>query len=142
MSSNITAPVFGGQKNPTNIAPTETVTFGVNGYSSYTTAGPVTFTAADCVKGTILRDCNGAARADSLPSVAQLLPYAPVGSVVKFKIVNITAGAYTTTVSLGTGMTNGGARAIPQNNWQTFTIVITSSSAATVYTEPTETHNA
>ena len=70
--SNPSSYSFGGQKQPTNIPIPESVIYALKKYDSYSTAGNVTFTATDCLAGFILRDCNGAARADTLPSVAAL----------------------------------------------------------------------
>lgn len=133
---------FGGQKQPSNIPIPESVVYKLSGYDSYATAGNVTFTAADCLKGLILRDTAGAARADALPSVAALVAAGvQVGEVVEFVVANISAGNFASTVALGTGMTFGATRALAQNTCQTYVVVVTGATAATVLTPPATTFN-
>ena len=64
--------------------------------AAVTTAGNVTYTVAQILSGFILRDPNGAARTDTLPTAAQLVagisPLA-VGSSVSFVVMNASDGA-------------------------------------------------
>lgn len=64
--------------------------------AAVTTAGNVTYTVAQILSGFILRDPNGAARTDSLPTAALLVagisPLA-VGTIVSFTVMNASDGA-------------------------------------------------
>jgi predicted RecA/RadA family phage recombinase len=74
--------------------------------ASYSTAGPVTYTAADVLGRTIVRDPNGAARTDVLPTAALLvaaLPGVRVGDVVDCLIVNGADAAEAITLQAGAG---------------------------------------
>lgn len=74
--------------------------------ASYSTAGAVTFTAADILGRTIVRDPNGASRVDVLPTAALLvaaLPGVRVGDVVDCLIVNGADAAETITLTAGSG---------------------------------------
>lgn len=110
-----------------------------------TTASAVTFTAAEVVGGLILRDPNGAGRADLVPTVASL--FAELGSPVKiaglsfdFTIRNTADAAETITLTTNTGWTLSGTMTIAQNNSKTFRVVFTSAAAATVYSLGTVVH--
>lgn len=109
------------------------------------TAGAVTFTAAEVLGGLILRDPNGGARADLVPTAASL--YAELGSPVKivglsfdFTIRNTADAAETITLTTNTGMTMSGTMTIAQNNSKAFRVVFTNASAATVYSLGTVVH--
>lgn len=111
------------------------------------TAGAVTFTAAEMLGGLILRDPAGANRADLVPSAASI--YAALGSPVKytglsfdFTIRNTADAAETITLTTDTGatMTMSGTMTIAQNNSKTFRVVFTSPTAATVYSLGTVVH--
>lgn len=111
-----------------------------------TTAAAVTFTAAEIVGGLILRDPNGAGRADLVPTVASLL--AELGADIKdiaglsfeFTIRNTADAAETITVTTNTGWTLSGTMTIAQNNSKRFKVVFTSPTAATLYSLGTVVH--
>lgn len=77
--------------------------------ATYTTAGAVTYTAADILGGIIMRDCNGAGRTDVLPSAALLLAAMKdeeVGDIIPVLIINNTAaGGFIITITPGAGGT-------------------------------------
>lgn len=59
--------------------------------ASYATVGAQTYTAADILSGTIVRDCAGASRSDTLPTAALLvaaLAGAQVGDIITCDIIN------------------------------------------------------
>lgn len=102
------------------------------------TAGNITFTAAQVLNGTILRDCAGANRTDILPTAAQLVAAinglsvygntAAVGTEIPLTIMNTSAGAFTDQVTMGTGGSPGTANAtatIAQNTSRSFRIMLT-----------------
>lgn len=105
------------------------------------TAGNVTYTVAQVLRGILARDPNGASRTDVLPTAAQLVAAiaakygaAQVGMRVRWMLVNASAGAFTITVTLGAGMTSkvGGTQlsaAIAQNASRTYYFVLTNVSA-------------
>lgn len=116
------------------------------------TAGNVTFTGLQVLNGTILRDTGGVNRTDVLPTAAALvlaLNSVGVTSVytqttpqteLTLTIYNISAGAFTNQITMGTGGTSGTPNtllAISQNGSRTFRIFITNavlgSEAYTVY---------
>lgn len=101
--------------------------------STITTAGAVTFSAAEVAGGLILRDPNGAGRADLVPTAANLLaaiPSAQVGQAIKFTIRNTADAAETITVTTNTGVTLSGTMTIAQNNSKSFMAVFTNVTAA------------
>ena len=61
--------------------------------------------------------------------------------MVEFYVANISAGAYSTTISLGAGMTVGATRVLPQYYTQRYQVIVTSATAATVLTAPAITYN-
>lgn len=70
--------------------------------TNITTAGAVTYTAAQIVGGIILRDCNGGGRTDVLPSATNLLAALPglnIGDTIKCRIINTSTGATSITIS-------------------------------------------
>lgn len=106
--------------------------------STLTTAGVVALTADQILGGLILRDPNGAGRADTFPTAAAV--YAAVNSPVngtnlsfEFTIRNTADAAETITMSTATGLTLSGVMTIAQNNTKKFLWVQTSPTAATVY---------
>lgn len=110
-----------------------------------TTASAVTFTAAEILGGLILRDPNGAGRADLVPTAAQL--FSELGSPVKiaglsfeFTIRNTADAAETITLTTNTGMTMSGTMTIAQNNTKTFKVVFATPTTATVYSLGTVVH--
>lgn len=97
-----------------------------------TTAGAVTYTAAQVLGGLILRDPNGAARSDVTPTAALLnaaIAGAAVGASFEFTIRNTADAAETITVTAGTGVTLSGTMTIAQNNSKRFLAVITAVSS-------------
>jgi hypothetical protein len=113
--------------------------------TTISTAGAVTFSAAEIVGGLILRDPNGAGRADLVPTAANL--YAELGSPLKvtglsidFTIRNTADAAETITLTTNTGMTMSGTMTIAQSNSKTFRIVFATASTATVYSLGTVVH--
>lgn len=113
--------------------------------STITTAAAVTFSAAEILGGLILRDPNGAGRADLVPTAADL--YAELGSPVKyvglgfdFTIRNTADAAETITLTTNTGMTMSGTMTIAQNNTKLFRVVFATPTTATVYSIGTFVH--
>jgi hypothetical protein len=87
------------------------------------TAGAVTFSAEEVLGGLVLRDPNGAGRADLLPTAAALVA---------------ADGAETITLTPNTGITVPDTASVAQNNTAEYLIVFTSvtpgSEAAVCYT--------
>lgn len=120
---------------------------------SINTAGNATYTAAQVLNGTILRDANGANRTDVLPTAAQLVAalnnlgvstvygkIAQVGTEIPLTIMNTAGGAFTVQITMGTGGTSGTANVlstIAQSTSKSFRILLTNvtpgSEAYTVY---------
>jgi hypothetical protein len=105
------------------------------------TAGAVTFSAEEVLGGLVLRDPNGAGRADLLPTAAALVAAfngAVVGAGVRFILRNTADGAETITLTGNTGITVPGTASVAQNNTAEYLIVFTSvtpgSEAAVCYT--------
>lgn len=101
-----------------------------------TTASAVTYTAAEVLGGVILRDPNGAGRADLFPTAASLLAAMPgvqVGASFRVLVRNTADAAETITMTTNTGLTLSGTMTIAQNNSKEFLVVITSTSTATIY---------
>lgn len=115
-------------------------------YTSVTTkstAGAVTYTAAEFTGGLILRDPNGAARTDVTPTAALLyteLGDPEVGSTFEVVIRNTADADETITMSGGSGVTISGTATIAQNNTKVFLGVFTSASAVTLYSVGTFVH--
>jgi len=102
------------------------------------TAGAVTYLAAAILGGLILRDPNGAARADLMPTAASILaamqnPPITDGLSFEFTIRNTADAAETITLTANTGVTLSGVMTIAQNNSKTFKMVFAQSGAAVVY---------
>lgn len=111
------------------------------------TAAAVTFTVTQVLGGLILRDPNGAGRADLLPTAAALVAAingAEIGTGFEFTIRNTADAAETITVTTNTGLTLSGTMTIAQNNSKRFAVVLTNvtagSEAATVYSLGTVVH--
>lgn len=89
--------------------------------TSITTAGNVTYTAAQLLSGIIVRDPAGGARTDTLPTAALLvaaIPGAEVGDTVKCYLINGADAAEAITVAAGAGGAFDAAQAeaiIPRN---------------------------
>jgi hypothetical protein len=82
--------------------------------ASITTAGAVTYTAAQILSGIVKRDPNGASRTDVLPTAALIVAAmaakmgsAKVGDMFDFLVINEADAAETITHTLGAGMTSG-----------------------------------
>ena len=114
--------------------------------ATYSTAGAITMTAADLIGGIILRNTNGAGRADLVPTVASLFTAVgePKGDIsglsFEFVIRNTAGAAETITVTTNTGWTLSGTMTIAQNNSKRFKVVFTSPTAATLYSLGTIVH--
>lgn len=111
------------------------------------TAAAITMTAAQLLAGIILRDPNGAGRADLVPTAANLraaLPGIEVGSGFEFTIRNTADAAETITVTTNTGATLSGTMTIAQNNSKRFLAVFTNvtpgSEAYSLYSLGTSVH--
>ena len=105
-----------------------------------TTAAAVTYTAAQLKGGLILRNTNGAGRADLFPTAASIvaaLPSAFVGQTFEVTIRNTAAAAETITMTTNTGLTLSGTMTIAQNNQKPFLVRLTNvtagAEAATIY---------
>jgi predicted RecA/RadA family phage recombinase len=115
-----------------------TTAFAPGAPSSYATAGAQTYTAADVLSGTIVRDPAGASRTDTLPTAALLvaaIPGAKVGDVVDVLIVNGADAAETITIAAGTGGSfdanqTAASRLIAQNSSKLVRIRLTNVTAS------------
>lgn len=128
------AQLFSQEK--TCIAPTGRVLEGAVTVTTDSTAAALTYTAAQLLGGMILRDPNGAARSDVLPTFALLkkaLPGLNTGTGFRFTIRNTADAAETITVVAGTGGTVSGTATIAQSNSKEFLLVFTSTSTYTCY---------
>jgi hypothetical protein len=119
---------------------TSSVTFFEMNPTTVSTAGAVTYTAAQLKTGLILRDPNGAGRADLFPTAADLLaavPGAVVGTTFRVTIRNTADAAETITMTTNTGLTLSGTMTIAQNAQKEFLInftnVTSASEAVTIY---------
>lgn len=115
--------------------------------SELTTAGPETFTIAQLLTGLIIRDPNGAGRADLAPTAALIVagvkqPW--VGASFEFTIRNTANAAETITLTTASGVTLSGTMTIDQNNSKRFLVVLTNvttgSEAVSVYSLGTVVH--
>ena len=107
------------------------------------TAGAVTYTAAQLLGGLILRDPAGGNRSDVTPTAALLiaaLPGAAAGTSFEFTIRNTADAAETITITAGDSVTLSGTMTIAQNNTKRFRLVVTSATAATLYSIGTFVH--
>jgi len=111
------------------------------------TAGTVTYSAAELVGGLILRDPAGADRSDVSPTAAQIVG-AVAGAIAtssfEFVIRNTADAAETITLTAGAGVTLNGTMTIAQNNSKRFLAVITNAGtgteAVTIYSLGTAVH--
>jgi hypothetical protein len=102
--------------------------------SALNTASNLAYTAAQVTGGLILRDPNGGARADTVPTAADLvadLPGAVAGQSFRFIIRNTADAAETITVTTAAGATLSGTMTIAQNNQREFLAVLTNVGAGT-----------
>lgn len=106
--------------------------------ASINTAGNATYTAAQLLGGCIVRDPNGAARSDTLPTAALLvaaMPGAKVGDVIRCHIVNGADAAEVLTILAGAGGTfdanqTAASQIIGQNTSKDIWIRLTNVTAA------------
>lgn len=117
-----------------------TLTFPTVTPATETTAAAVTFTVTQVMGGFILRDPNGAGRADLLPTAAAIvaaLEGVAVGASFYFDIRNTADAAETITITTNTGLTLSGTMTIAQNAGKRFLVRVTNatagSEAVTVY---------
>lgn len=126
------------------------ITDGVQQVTTVTTkstAGNVTYSAAELVGGLILRDPAGDNRADVSPTAAQIVgavAAAIATSSFRFTIRNTADAAETITLTAGAGVTLSGTMTIAQNNSKEFLAVITNAGsgteAVTIYSLGTVVH--
>lgn len=128
----------------TNLQATENLYRNVT-VSTVETDAAVTFTTDQVQGGLILRDPNGGARADLVPTAAAMSD--AINSPIKgenisfeFTIRNTADAAETITVTTNTGVTLSGTMTIAQNNTKRFMWVQTSPTTATVYSLGTVVH--
>jgi hypothetical protein len=124
------------------------VDFGVAAVEA--TVGAVTYTAAVMASKLVLRDPNGASRADLFPTAAALVSYLQsilgalpeIGATWELDIRNTADAAETITMTTNTGLTLSGTMTIAQNASKRFRFVVTNaaSPAVTVYTVGAYTH--
>ena len=110
--------------------------------STITTAAAVTYTPAQVLGGLIIRDTNGAARADLMPTAATLYaalenPVKIVGLSFNFTIRNNSGAANSITLTTNTGATLNGTMTVAQSSQRDFTVVFASPTAYTVYSQGT-----
>lgn len=105
------------------------------------TVGNVQFTPAELFAGLILRDPNGGARADKVPSAAHLIaalgPAAFVGASFEFVLQNDADAAETITLTADSAKTTMvGTMTVAQNYNKRFLVVVTNvtSGALAAYT--------
>ncbi len=107
-----------------------------------TTAGAVTYTAAQLLGGLILRDPNGGARSDVTPTGTQIQTALVdagvsagniVGKTFTFTILNTANAAETITLTNGAGVTMSGNCTIAQLYGNTFLCRMTAANTATIY---------
>lgn len=96
--------------------------------TTITTAGVVTYTAAQLIGGLILRDTNGADRSDVSPTAAQIvaaLPGATNGQSFQFDLVNTADANESITLTAGTGVTVAGTATVAQNDGKRWIVYVT-----------------
>jgi hypothetical protein len=107
------------------------------------TAGNVTYTPQQLMSGFILRDCNGAARTDTLPSAAAMVNNvqgAMVNSAFEFELRNTSGTAVAVTLAAGAGGTlNPASTSVAQSNSRSYTLIFSNvtpgQEAYTVYSK-------
>ena len=100
------AQIGSGNRNET------TLSFGAAPQTATSTA---TLTAAQVVGGMLLANPSTSAATYTLPTAAQIdaaVPNATVGSTFDLSIINIGTSSGTVTLSMGTGVTDGGNAAV------------------------------
>lgn len=118
----------------------QTLTYPNRTATTLSTASALTYTAAQCLGGIVLRDPNGAARADLFPTAAQIVAGiigAAAGASVEFEVRNTADAAETITMTTNTGLTLSGTMTIAQSNQKRFIAVVSDttvgSEAVTIY---------
>jgi|SRR5262245_6468642 len=109
--------------------------------TSINTAGAVTYTIAQLMTGIIVRDPNGAARTDVLPTAALIVAGVPglkVGDIIRCKLVNGADAAEAITLTAGTGGAfdanqTATSASLPQNTSKDVMIRMTAVGAAPTY---------
>lgn len=107
--------------------------------TTVSTAGAVTYSAAQILGGLILRDPNGAGRADLIDTAANLIAGIPAlsadGNTFSFQLINTADGApEAITITTNTGLTIvNGTRTIDRFGVAEIFLRRTSSTAVTVY---------
>lgn len=109
--------------------------------ATISTAGNVTYTTAQLLGGFILRDGNGGARTDTLPTAAALVAAIQgcmVGTAFEFYLRNTSGTAIAITLAAGAGGTlNPASTSVTQSNSRSYVVIFTNitsgSEAYTVY---------
>jgi len=124
----------------TNYARLSTLAYPTITPTTKTTTAAVTYTAAEILSGFILRDPNGAARADLFPPAADII--AAINGCQRYTafrmvIRNTADAAETITMTTNTGLTLSGTLTIAQNAQKEFLFIVTNElpnqEAITVY---------
>jgi len=93
------------------------------------TAGNVTYTTTQLMSGMILRDGNGGARTDTLPSASSLVQAiqgAMVGTSFEFELRNSSGTAIAITLAAGAGVTlNPASTSVAQSNTRPYRVILT-----------------
>lgn len=104
------------------------------------TVGAVTYTTTEVLSGLLLRDPNGAARADLFPTAAAIVAAingCQVNTSFRTILRNTADAAETITVTTNTGLTLSGTLTVAQNAQKEFVFVVTNvtpgAEAVTVY---------
>lgn len=110
---------------------------GFCGLATVTTAGAVTYSAAQCKGGLIARDPNGAGRTDVTDTAANLITEGPLvydGDFIDTWLINTADAAETITLSAGANVTiSNVGQTIAQNESALLRFRRTSSTAVTLY---------
>jgi len=97
--------------------------------TTISTAGAVTYTPAQLLAGLILRDGNGGARTDTLPTaalMAEAVQGAMVGTAFEFELRNTTSTAVAITLAAGAGGTlSPASTTVAQLNTRKYTLIFT-----------------
>jgi hypothetical protein len=95
--------------------------------TTISTAGNVTYTPQQLMNGFILRDCNGGARTDTLPTAAAMVNNvqgAMVNTAFEFEIRNTSGTAIAVTLAAGAGGTlNPAASSVAQSNSRSYVLI-------------------
>ena len=101
-----------------------------------TTAGAVTYSAAEILGKIIRRDPTGASRADLFPAATAIIAALPnfvAGMSFELTIINTADQAETITMTTNTGLTLVGTMTIAQGESKRFLVLINSSTAVAIY---------